>query len=63
MLDADDPLLRPVGLVVAALTVAFLVVLFGVQFGGGSAESVLTLPLVVAVPAVAAGLYWYVKYR
>lgn len=58
----DDPLL-PVGLVVAALAVAFVVVLAVVQFGGGRAENVLTLPLVVAVPAAAAVFYWYYKYR
>ena len=62
MFDADDPL-RPVGLVVAALAVAFAAVLLAVQFGGGSAESVLTLPLVVAVPVAAAAAYWYVKAR
>lgn len=61
MFDADDPL-RPVGLVVAALAVAFAAVLLGVQFGG-DAGGALTLPLVVAVPVVAAAAYWYVKGR
>ena len=61
MFDADDPL-RPVGFVVAALTVAFLAVLAAVQFGGRP-EGALTLPLVVAVPLAAAALYWYYKRR
>ena len=61
MFDADDPL-RPVGLVVAALAVAFAAVLLGVQFGG-DAGGVLTLPLVVAVPLVAGAAYWYAKGR
>jgi hypothetical protein len=59
--DADDPL-RPVGLVVAALAFAFAAVLLGVQLGG-RAESALTVPLVVAVPFAAGGLYWYAKRR
>lgn len=61
MFEGDDPL-RPVGLVVAALTVAFAAVLVGVQLRG-HAEDVLTLPLVVAVPVAAAGIYWYAKRR
>ena len=61
MLEADDPL-RPVGLVVAALAVAFAAVLLGVQLGG-RAEAALTLPLFVAVPVAAAGLYWFAKRR
>jgi hypothetical protein len=60
--DADDPL-RPVGLVVAALAASFLAVLAAVQFGGGRPEQALTLPLVVAVPVVAAAFYWYYKRR
>lgn len=61
MFDADDPL-WPVGLVVAALAVAFAAVLLAVQVGGNP-ESALTLPLVVAVPLVTAGLYYVVKHR
>ena len=61
MFDADDPL-RPVGLVVGGLAVAFAAVLLGVQFGGNP-EGVLTLPLLLAVPLVAAGLYYHVKHR
>jgi hypothetical protein len=58
----DDPL-RPVALVVGGLAVIFGVVLLVVQFAGGRAESVLTLPLIVALPAVFAAIYWLVRGR
>jgi hypothetical protein len=58
----DDPL-RPVALVVGGLAVTFGVVLLVVQFAGGRAESVLTLPLIVALPAVFAAIYWLVRGR
>lgn len=58
-----DGLRRTVALVVGGLAAAFLAVLLAVQFGGGEAASIVTLPLVLAVPALAAGLYWYVRER
>lgn len=59
---ADGPR-RTVALVVGALTAAFLVVLVAVQFGGGEPAGVVTLPLVLAVPALAAGVYWWMRRR
>lgn len=62
MLDAEDgDPLRTVALVVGSLAFLFAAVLVGVQLAGRP-ESVLTLPLVIAVPAALAALYWYLRY-
>jgi hypothetical protein len=58
--EDGDPL-RTVALVVGSLAFVFAAVLVAVQVGGRP-ESVLTLPLVVVIPAVLGLLYWYVRY-
>jgi hypothetical protein len=59
--DEDGDLLRTVALVVGSLAFVFVAVLVAVQLGGRP-ESVLTLPLVVLVPATLAVLYWYLRF-
>lgn len=61
MTGEDGDPLRTVALVVGSLAFVFAAVLVAVQFAGRP-EYALTLPLVIAVPAVLAVLYWYVRY-
>lgn len=62
MLDSGDgDPLRTVALVVGSLAFVFAAVLVAVQVAGRP-EGVLTLPLIVAVPAALAVLYWYLRY-
>lgn len=58
--EDGDPL-RTVALVVGLLAFVFVAVLVAVQFAGRP-EHVLTLPLVIVVPAGLAVLYWYIRY-
>jgi hypothetical protein len=58
--EDGDPL-RTVALVVGSLAFVFAAVLVAVQVGGRP-ESVLTLPLVIVIPAVLGLIYWYVRY-
>lgn len=58
--DSGDPF-RTVGLVVVALAVTLVGVVLAVQVGRIDAVGVLTTPLVVAVPVLAAALYWYLR--
>jgi hypothetical protein len=58
--EDGDPF-STVALVVGSLAFAFAAVLVAVQLAGRP-ESVLTLPLVVVIPAVLGLLYWYVRY-
>lgn len=60
--DKDDPL-RPVALVVAMLAAVIAGVVIVVQLSDGDAESILTLPLLIAVPAAFALIYWYYKHQ
>jgi hypothetical protein len=59
--DGDSDPFRTVALVVAMLAIVFVGVLLAIQFGGASAASVVTLPLVIAVPLIATGLYWFFR--
>lgn len=62
MRPTDDPF-GTVGLVVAGLAVLFAGGLLAAQFGTGDPAGVLTIPVVLAVPLLAAGAYWAVRRR
>jgi tryptophan-rich sensory protein len=62
MYGEDDPL-RPVAAVVGLLAVLFAGLLVTIQLNSERIASVLTIPLLLAVPLAAALLYWYGRDR
>ncbi|QLD85028.1 hypothetical protein HWV23_04595 [Natronomonas halophila] len=60
-MDADGDPFSTVALVVGSLAFVFAAVLVAVQLAGRP-EGVLTLPLVIVIPAVLGLIYWYVRY-
>ena len=62
MYGKDDPL-RSVAAVVGLLAVLFAGLLVTIQLNSERIASVLTIPLLLAVPLAAALLYWYGRDR
>jgi tryptophan-rich sensory protein len=62
MYGEDDPL-RSVAAVVGLLAVLFAGLLVTIQLNSERIASVLTIPLLLAVPLAAALLYWYGRDR
>ena len=60
--DADEDPFRFVTVVVGSLAVLFVALLVAVQVGGSPA-SVLSIPLLLAIPVVVAALYYHVRFR
>ena len=60
--DADEDPLRLVTVVVGSLAVLFVALLVAVQVSG-SPGSVLSIPLFLAIPIVAAAVYYHVRFR
>ncbi|PSP48593.1 hypothetical protein BRC75_06285 [Halobacteriales archaeon QH_7_69_31] len=60
--DADDDPFRLVAVVVGSLAVLFVALLVAVQVSG-SPGSVLSIPLLLAVPVVVGALYYHVRFR
>jgi hypothetical protein len=61
--DEDDDPVRLVAPVVGALAVVFIALLGAVQFADQSIGSVLSIPLILAVPIVVGALYYHVRHR
>ena len=60
--DADEDPFRLVAVVVGSLAVLFVALLVAVQ-AGGSPGSVLSIPLLLAIPVVVGALYYHVRFR
>ena len=60
--DADDDPFRLVAVVIGSLAVLFVALLVAVQVSG-SPGSVLSIPLLLVIPAVVAAVYYHVRYR
>ena len=60
--NADDDTFRLVAVVVGSLAVLFVALLVAVQVSG-SPGSVLSIPLLLAIPVVAAAVYYHVRFR
>lgn len=59
--NGEPDSVRAVAVVVAGLSFVFVAVLLAVQFGGGRAGTILTVPLVILTPVLVSLLYWRYK--
>ena len=62
MYGEDDPF-RSMAAVVGVLAVLFASLLVAIQLNSERVGSVLTIPVLLAVPLGAATLYWYLRDR